>query len=160
MDLDYIRYMLGFPSVQMVLTREGQWRILVEQECGLLDGATCRCTVHGTSRKPKTCVYFNPYHCWYKRNFHNTSDPPDLARISARGFELLLQQVRFDEDCKISETPPWELVKELVRDCEEPAAASVQVGLTQIGPAPVSPHDTSSRQSHTSAGDCSEPMPA
>jgi len=115
MDLDYIRYMLGFQGVRMILTREGQWRILVEQQCGLLDSATCRCTVHGTSRKPKTCVFFNPYHCWYKRNFHDTNDPPDLIRISAQGLEIVLQHVRFDENCKISETPPWELVRELVR---------------------------------------------
>jgi hypothetical protein len=134
MDLDYIRYMLGFQGVQMILTREGQWRILVEQQCSLLDGATCRCTAHGTSRKPKTCVYFNPYHCWYKRNFHGTNEPPDLIRINAQSLEVLLQHVRFDEDCKISDTPPWEFVRELVRS-EAAAAGAVPVRLTQIAPA-------------------------
>jgi hypothetical protein len=134
MDLDYIRYMLGFQGVQMILTREGQWRILVEQQCGLLDSASCRCTVHGTARKPKTCVYFNPYHCWYKRNFHNTKEAPDLIRINTQSLELLLQHVRFDEDCKITDTPPWELVRELLRGSETALADGKPVALIQIAP--------------------------
>ena len=115
MDLDYIRYMVGFQGVEMILTREGQWRIAIEQTCRLLDRESCRCTVHNTPRKPKTCVFFNPYNCWYKRNFHNVDDPPDVVRIDAEGLEAVLAQVHFDEDGRISETPSWELVREVVR---------------------------------------------
>jgi hypothetical protein len=132
MDLDYIRYMVGFQGVEMILTRAGEWKILIEQPCGLLDQETCRCTVHNTSRKPKTCVFFNPYNCWYKRNFHNTEYPPDLVRIDPQGLEAMLAHVRFDDNCRISGIPPWELVRDLVRSAEvrQPQNSSVQ--LTQI----------------------------
>src|SRR3712207_5664059 len=56
MDLDYIRYMVGFQNVKMVLNRDGSWQVLVERPCQLLDQSTNRCTAHNTPRKPKTCV--------------------------------------------------------------------------------------------------------
>ena len=33
MDIDYIKYMLGFPNITMILPKDGQWKIMVEQEC-------------------------------------------------------------------------------------------------------------------------------
>ena len=113
MDLDYIRYMVGFQSVKMILNRDGTWQVLVEQTCQLLDQKTDRCTVHNTSRKPKTCVFFNPFRCWYKRNF-TTPDPPDLIRIDMDAMEAILELVRFDDEGNILEIPTWETVHDLI----------------------------------------------
>ena len=107
MDLDYIRYMLGFPSVEMILNRDGSWQVSIDSVCGFLDQETNLCTVHATPRKPKTCVFFNPHHCWYKRNF-TSDDPPDIIRIDQGTFELLLEAVRFDEHGEIVELPSWD----------------------------------------------------
>ena len=30
MDLDYVRYVVGFNTVQMILKRDGSWRLLIE----------------------------------------------------------------------------------------------------------------------------------
>lgn len=114
MDLDYVRYVVGFHSAQMILNRDGRWQLLVEQRCRLLDPETNLCTVHNTPRKPKTCVFFNPYRCWYKRNFDKKENPPELIRIDIDGLEAILPHVRFDEDGNILEIPKWELVRELV----------------------------------------------
>jgi len=113
MDLDYIRYMVGFHGVHMVLNSDGRWQLLIEQACRLLDRETNLCTVHGTPRQPKTCVFFNPYRCWYRRNFDKTERPPELIRIDGDKLEAILPHVRFDEDGNILEIPAWESIREL-----------------------------------------------
>ena len=113
MDLDYIRYMLGFPSVRMILNSDGSWQVQVEQSCGFLDQETNLCTVHDTPRKPKTCVFFNPHQCWYKRNFA-TETPADLIHLDLEAFEALLGHVRFDDDGNVIEIPTWTFTRDLV----------------------------------------------
>jgi hypothetical protein len=116
MDIDYIRYMVGFPTVQMILSSNGQWQVLIEQTCLLLDQKTNLCTVHNTPRKPKTCVFFNPHRCWYKSGFHKTENPPDLIRIDMELFEAILHHIRFDEEGNIIEIPTWEFLRSLTNN--------------------------------------------
>jgi hypothetical protein len=116
MDLDYIRYMIGFPKLEMILNSDGQWQVLIEQTCRLLDEETNLCTVHATARKPKTCVFFNPYPCWYRWSFHKKENPPNLIRINMEAFEEVLAHVQFDEDGKILQIPTWEFIRNLVNN--------------------------------------------
>jgi hypothetical protein len=118
MDLDYLRYMLGFPELRLLISANGEWQVMLERTCTLLDPVTSRCTVHGTPRKPKTCVFFNPYRCWYKRNFGNGHGPIDAVRLDGEAFELLLQGVTFDEEQNIAGIPSWDELKELVKPTE------------------------------------------
>jgi len=127
MDLDYIRYMLGFPRVGMVINRDGTWQVTIDEVCDFLDQETNLCTVHGTDRKPKTCVFFNPYRCWYKRNFA-AGEPPDLVQIDRDVLERLLGLVRFDEHGDIVELPTWETIRFLAGYAPEPATAGVGAG--------------------------------
>ena len=121
MDLDYIRYMLGFPRVGMVLNRDGTWQVSIDDVCVFLDQETNLCTVHGTDRKPKTCVFFNPYRCWYKRNF-TVENPPDLVRLDRDVLERVLELVRFDEHGDIIALPTWETIRSLAGLAPDSAA--------------------------------------
>ena len=114
MELDYIHYMIGFQKVEMTINKEGHWHVLVDRPCRLLELKTNLCTVQNTPRKPKTSVYFNPHRCWYKRDFHETNDPPDIVRINAETFEAILAHVRFDDSGNIVQIAAWEVIKELV----------------------------------------------
>jgi hypothetical protein len=115
MEMDYIRFMLGFPSIKMVLHQDGRWQVKVEQNCRFLDSNTNLCTVHGTSQQPGTCSYFNPCHCWYKRNY--TKDNfSDLIEMDLTKYEALLGHLRFDEEGKIMEIPSWEFINALLKD--------------------------------------------
>lgn len=116
LDFDYVRYMLGFPTVRMILNSDGQWQLLVEQTCRLLDQETNLCTLHDTPRKPKTCVFFNPHRCWYRWSFHKKENPPHLIPINTEVFEGILAHVRFDEDGNILEIPAWEFIRDLVKN--------------------------------------------
>ena len=113
MDLDYIRYVVGFYGAQMILNNDGRWQLLIEQACRLLDQETNLCTVHATPRQPKTCVYYNPHRCWYKRNFDNEGQPPELIRVDMDKLEAILPHVRFDKEGNILEIPKWEAIREL-----------------------------------------------
>ena len=119
--LDYVRYLLGFPDTEMIVTREGTWQHLSHRACGLLDLASSRCTVHGTPRKPKVCVFFDPYKCWYKRNF-TVADAPDLVRLDLVRFETMLASCVLDDDGRLTEVPSWEQLRELVGPLERSAA--------------------------------------
>lgn len=115
MEMDYIRYMLGFPAIKMILRKDGNWQVKVEQNCGYLDSNTNLCTVHGTSRQPKTCSFYNPHHCWYKRNY--TKDRfVDLVEMDLTKYETLLDHIQFDEEGAIIKIPSWEFVNTLVND--------------------------------------------
>lgn len=109
MEIDYMRYMLGFPNIKIILRKDGNWQVKVEQNCSFLDITTNLCTVHDTPKQPKTCSYYNPYHCWYKRNFIN-NEPPDLIEIDLTKFELLLANLQFDHEGNIIQMPSWEFV--------------------------------------------------
>lgn len=113
MDLDYIRYVVGFNSAQMILNSDGRWQLFIEQACRLLDLETNLCTAHATPRQPKTCVYYNPHRCWYKRNFDKSERPPELIRIDMDKLESILPHVRFDKEGNILEIPKWEAIREL-----------------------------------------------
>lgn len=112
-DLDYIRYLLGFPGIELIVARDGTWQQLSHRTCNLLDPAEARCTVHGTARKPKVCVFFSPYRCWYKRNF-TVAAPPDIVRLDLSRFELLLGACVLDENGRLTQIPSWEQLRDLV----------------------------------------------
>ncbi len=115
LELDYIRYMLGFKNVEMIVNSEGQWHVYLKETCQLLDEKTNLCTVHNTSRKPKVCDYYNPYQCWYQRNL-TTENPPDTILIDREGIERILPHVKFDNDGNIKEVPNWEKMRELLNN--------------------------------------------
>ena len=111
--LDYVRYLLGFAGTEVIVSRDGTWQQLSHRACVLLDAAQSRCTVHGTPRKPKVCVFFDPYGCWYKRNF-TVADPPDIVRLDLARFEILLTTCQFDDDGRLTHVPSWDELRTLV----------------------------------------------
>lgn len=129
MDLDYIRYIVGFESTQMILNSDGRWQVLIERTCRLLDPQTNLCTMNDTPRKPKTCVFFNPHRCWYKWTFHNVGSRPELITIDMDGLEAILHHVGFDEEGNIIEIPPWQFIQELVNTAKSPQKDKPSDGL-------------------------------
>lgn len=116
MDLDAMLYLLGFPNAEMILTSDGNWKVMIEGNCRFFDPDNNLCSIYGTSRRPKTCQYFNPHQCWHKRNFHPNSMPPEIVRIDLSTLEAILAHVHFDEAGNIIEIPAWEVLQELAEE--------------------------------------------
>lgn len=110
MDLDYIKYMLGFPKINMILHKSGSWQVQVEQNCTHLNPENNLCELHNTPDKPKTCSFFNPYNCFYKHNFTG-SHARSIIKINALAFEILINQIYFDEFGNIISIPSQDVIE-------------------------------------------------
>lgn len=114
MDLDYLSYVVLVEGVELVLGEDGSWKIGTWGRCVYLTDEAL-CGVHGTDAKPKTCVFFNPYQCWYKRNFEvRAAEAPDVVRFDRAAFDRLLELVVVADDGRLVSVPPWSQLRSLV----------------------------------------------
>ena len=110
--LDRLRFLVAHRGTELLLDRKGDWQVCTPSPCRLLTDDD-RCSVHGTPDKPKICVSYSPYNCWYKRNFHEVEEPPDFIRMDLDGYERILAAVTFDDDGNITEVPPYDDLRRL-----------------------------------------------
>ena len=103
MHLDYMRFLVGFEGVTMLLNADGTWQLKVEKRCYHFDEATGRCAIHDISLRPKTCVFFNPSNCFYKRNF-TTGNPSDVAILDQAALDQFIDHLKFNNNGEIVET--------------------------------------------------------
>jgi hypothetical protein len=115
MEIDFIRYVLNFPKINVTVTKKGGWGILIEQDCIHFDPKNQNCRVHNTSTQPKTCVYFNPYQCNYRLNIES-KNPNVLYTLSRDSFEYWVQFIKFNEDGSIFEAPSFEKSLKILAD--------------------------------------------
>lgn len=107
MDIDYLKYMLGFNKIAMLLSKDGQWKAMVEVDCIHFDKDKKRCKVHNTSQQPKTCSYYNPHSCWYRESF-NKGENRDIIRIDISNFDKFTEILTFTEGGEITNIPTFE----------------------------------------------------
>lgn len=112
LDIDYLRYMLGFPGVEVQIDSDGSWSIAVLRDCRHLDPDTHRCTIHQSPSRPRICESYQADQCWYHRNFVSER-PPELVRLDTTRFEQLLPLLRFDDTGRIVQAPNWEELRQL-----------------------------------------------
>jgi hypothetical protein len=115
MDIDFLRYMLLFPHTEVVVTLNGEWSILKWEQCSEFEDSSHTCKLHNTSDKPRTCVMYNPYNCWYKRAFV-LNDSHQVYRLDLTRFNLWVTELQFSEDGKIISAPNFERSLEILKD--------------------------------------------
>lgn len=127
MDFDFLRYSLGFPGMEALLYEDGRWSLVVHRECSNFDARSRRCTVHGTPNQPRTCVYYSPHHCWYKRNFHG-DQAPDVLRLNLEKLDRVLELIEFDPEGSMVGWPGWPAVRDRLAQsaAAEPAVSIVR----------------------------------
>ena len=108
MDLDYMKYMLGFPGIKMILYPDGNWQIKLEQTCSFLNDDN-QCSIHDSVEQPKTCSFFNPYNCFYKHNF-SENGTKDLLEINRETFMAIVELIQIDEHQNIVAIPNWDVM--------------------------------------------------
>ena len=112
LDIDYLRYMLGFPGVELQIDSDGSWSAALIQDCRHLDREANRCTIYKSPSRPRICDAYAADQCWYHRNFVNER-PPELVRLDAARFEALLPLLRFDDLGRIVEAPSWDQLRQV-----------------------------------------------
>jgi hypothetical protein len=117
MEMDYIRYILNFPEVNVTVSKNGDWGILLDKICIHFNEENLNCKIHGTPSQPKTCSYFNPFQCNYRLNLEE-SEPQNIYILDREKFEHWIQYVKFDENGKIIDGPSFEKSVEILKKYE------------------------------------------
>lgn len=116
MGIDHLRFSLQFPGTEFIVSPNGDFSLVKWSTCQLFDEKKCSCSVHGTSKQPLTCIHFNPYQCWYKRNFVDAPTPPDLYRLNMPRYEIWVKKVEFDSNHNIAKLPSFTESYALIKD--------------------------------------------
>ncbi|MEM7659101.1 MAG: hypothetical protein AAF399_23470 [Bacteroidota bacterium] len=107
-NLDYFKFSLGFPGIELGVSDEG-WSIVLKTTCRHLKDD--RCSVYGKEERPLLCQYYDEWKCTYKVHFGNPH-PKDFLRLKLGHFDQLLETITFDENGHVSSLPSMREVKQ------------------------------------------------
>ena len=93
-NLDFYKYCLGFPGVELGISNS-QWTIIVKTRCRHLDEQN-QCSIYGKTERPLICKYYDAGGCTYKIGFGEIR-PQGYMRITYEEFNWLLETYRFDD---------------------------------------------------------------
>lgn len=148
MEVDYLRYLLGFPRLQAGFSVSGQWSVYYAVPCRHFDPDTRGCKVHGTLEQPRTCVAYNEHDCWYQRAISTESD--GFLLFDRHRLEQLLPLLVFDRDRNIASVPPWSQTVELCSHRPLPSSRDeLQRGTGFVPPPPLSSKSENARPGKT-----------
>jgi len=100
-NLDFFRYALGFPGVEIGFGEDG-WSLIVASTCRHLVGT--RCGVYGQPERPLPCQYYDAWQCSYKPRLSQPR-PADYIRLGLEHFDWLAECYQFDADGHIAHSP-------------------------------------------------------
>jgi hypothetical protein len=92
-QLDYWRFCLGFPGIEVGIGKE-EWSLLISTTCRHLDDAN-RCSVYGQPERPLRCSYYDAWKCGYKPRLGPVQQP-GFRRMDLDAFDEYLADLVFD----------------------------------------------------------------
>jgi hypothetical protein len=98
-SLDFIRYSLSFPGIELGISDE-QWYIIARTTC--LNCKGNRCTVYEKKERPLVCKYYNPMQCIHKECF-GKKKTNGFIRVGYEAFNTMIETSMFDEHGDIIE---------------------------------------------------------
>ena len=99
-DFDRIRYLLQFPSMELMIRDEGPWIISLKSRCSHLSGQNT-CNLFDKPERPRFCVDYNAHSCGFRRKFAD----PYRFRIRYEDFIEVAMLFEFSLDGKLRRMP-------------------------------------------------------
>ena len=118
-QIEFLRYCLGFPSVEIGLADEG-WAVIVHTTCRHL--VDHRCSVYGTDQRPLKCGYYDAMNCAYRGHF-GVPEPQGVVRVTRDQFPYVADSIVFDDLGRIVAIPPTEVLRDRLAAVERALAA-------------------------------------
>ena len=106
-SLDFFRFCLGFPGVELGIT-DNSWSIVVKTTCNHLQDNLC--SIYDKPERPLICKYYNAWTCTYKPQF-GLPRPNGFVRIKLEQFEWLTECFGLDEAGAIVQFPTVEFIR-------------------------------------------------
>ncbi len=100
--LDYYRFALGFPGVEVGIADDG-WSIVVKTSCRHFENG--RCSVYGKDERPLICKYYDAWKCSYRVNF-GLPRPEAFLRLRLEHWAWLTECFTFNEFGQTNGVPP------------------------------------------------------
>lgn len=110
-QLDYLRFCLGFPGVELGLDADG-WSLVVHTTCRHLDGG--RCGLYGDPARPIRCSHYDALRCDYKVRFGG-AESEGFLRVPLEQFAALAEAFAFDENGQPLGVPAFEALRMALR---------------------------------------------
>lgn len=117
-NLDYYRFCLGFPGVELGISDEG-WSVIVKTTCRHLTDEN-RCGVYGQAVRPLICKYYDAWKCTYRVQF-GLPRPEKFLRVRLEQFPWLAECFPFDEHGRITAMPAAEQIRQHIESCWQAA---------------------------------------
>lgn len=109
--LDFIRFALGFPGVEIGITETGDWTLAVSSTCRHFEDGEC--SVFGMSERPLVCSAYDEFDCSYRREFLPARSP-DRVRVRHEEFAALAGLFVFDDQRHVVEVPQAAEVRDAI----------------------------------------------
>jgi len=120
--VDYLRFLLGFPGVEIGVGTAG-WSVIVRTRCRHLVGN--RCGIHGAPERPLVCRYYDAHQCAYRLQFGQPR-PDGFVRVRHGELDALLRGFAFDATGTVLRAPGVDEIRaEIERDWRERPTRSV-----------------------------------
>jgi hypothetical protein len=113
-QVEFMRYCLGFPGVEVGVAADG-WAVIVRTTCRHLEGD--RCSVFGTEARPLKCGYYDALSCGYRGHF-GVARPDDVVRVRRDQFGLVAEAIVFDDLGRVVAIPPIEVLRNRLEGAE------------------------------------------
>jgi Fe-S-cluster containining protein len=111
-NVDYLRFLLGFPGVELGV-HDGGWTVVVRTTCRhLVDN---RCSLYGRPERPLACRYYDAHQCVYRTNFGEPR-PPAFVRVRYDQFASLARTFAFDASGLVLSVPTAEQARAAIEE--------------------------------------------
>lgn len=120
--IDYFRFCLGFPGVELLVTDTG-WSLVIKATCRHLVAG--RCGIYARPERPLMCRYYDAWKCTYRVEF-GRARPAGSMRVRLEQLDAVAECLTVNGDGDIVGILPVEVMRSHVeRRWRERAAAAV-----------------------------------
>ena len=111
--LDYLRYCLGFPGVEVGVNWRGEWTLAVRTTCRhrqVTPEGVGRCGIFGQPERPHACTSYDASLCGYRAQFGHPR-PERYLRMGAAEFADCLALYAFDDNGRALNNPTYDQIR-------------------------------------------------
>ena len=112
-ELDYLRFCLGFPGVELSVNSQMHWSVTIRTRCTQL-GEDKRCMLYGDDMRPQVCTLYDQNACAYRSRF-STQEHPQELRVHRDELLVIRKESSFLQSGEQAVLPSFEQIRTLLQ---------------------------------------------